>query len=230
LLVQKKCLICSEIFSCMKSLSIIFFIVFSLISGSLAAQKVDSVQYKKIYLSMTEAMKEPEKVYRLNLSNLPIDSFPIDLSKFKNLWYLCLNNDHLEFIPSSVGDLQNLRVLELNGDNFKTLPLEFSKLKNLEELYMNVNKNMDLSGNVKLLSGLPKLHILHLEGDGIGKLPANFGELKHLEILYLNDNKFNEVPLEIKGLKSLKYVDMQHNNIPQYKAADYKTFGFKIKF
>lgn len=198
--------------------------------GAMTAQ-VDSVQYKKIYTSLAAAKKEPLKVYRLNLSNLPTDSFPVDLSKFKNLWYLCLNNDHLEFIPSSVGDLQNLRVLELNGEEFKTLPAEFSKLKNLEELYLNVNKKMDLTSNVKLLSGLPKLKILHLEGDGITKLPSNFAKLTHLEKLYLNNNGFTGVPPEISMIKSLKYVDMQNNSIPmQYRNSDPKTFGFSIKF
>jgi Leucine-rich repeat (LRR) protein len=194
------------------------------------AQGADSAQYKKIYTSLAEAKKEPLKVYRLNLSNLPADSFPIDLSPYKNLWYLCLNNDHLEYIPSSVGDLQNLRVLELNGDDFKTLPPAFSKLKNLEELYLNVNKKMDLTSNVKLLSGLPKLKVLHLEGDGISQLPGNFSKLSHLEKLYLNNNNFTDVPKEIQGLKNLRYVDMQNNAVPQYKMEKYKTFGYSIHF
>lgn len=201
-----------------------------LMPGFTHAQGVDSAQYKKIYTSLAEAKKEPLKVYRLNLSNLPADSFPIDLSPFKNLWYLCLNNDHLEYIPASVGDLQNLRVLELNGDDFKTLPTAFSKLKNLEELYMNVNKKIDLTSNVKLLSGLPKLKILHLEGDGISQLPANFSKLSHLEKLYLNNNNFTDVPPEIQGLKNLKYVDMQNNAVPQIKMKKYKTFGYSIHF
>ncbi|MGZ3902900.1 MAG: leucine-rich repeat domain-containing protein [Bacteroidia bacterium] len=214
----------------MRSIKILFLLLS--VNLSLWAQKVDSAQYKKIYTSLTEARKEPLKVYRLNLSNLPADSFPVDLSKFTNLWYLCLNNDHLEYIPSSVGDLQNLRVLELNGDDFKNLPPEFAKLKNLEELYLNVNKNMDLSANVKLLSALPKLHILHLEGDGIAKLPDNFGELKHLDMLYLNDNKLKQVPMELNNMKTLKYVDMRNNPMApaMYSTPESKTFGFKIKF
>ncbi|HXB42220.1 MAG TPA: leucine-rich repeat domain-containing protein [Bacteroidia bacterium] len=214
----------------MKSPGKIILTFLLLSSGLVLAQKIDSAQYKKIYTSLTEAKKDPLKVYRLNLSNLPTDSFPVDLSKFKNLWYLCLNNDHLEFIPSSVGDLQNLRVLELNGDDFKTLPPEFSKLKNLEELYLNVNKKMDLAANVKILNSLPKLKVLHLEGDGITKLPADFNKMNHLEKLYLNNNSFAEVPVEIKGLKNLKYVDMQNNSIPLYNSSEYKTFGFKVKF
>jgi len=100
---------------------------------------------------------------------------------------------------------------------------------NLGQLSL-INKKMDLQANIHLLGGLPKLTVLHLEGDGIAKLPDNFGELKHLEKLYLNNNKFNQVPPEIKMLKTLKYVDMQNNPMPMYKASDYKTFGFKVKF
>jgi Leucine-rich repeat (LRR) protein len=196
-----------------------------------ANAQVDSAQYKKIYTSLAEAKKEPLKVYRLNLSHLPADSFPIDLSPFKNLWYLCLNDDHLEYIPSSIGDLQNLRVLELNGDDFKTLPAELSKLKNLEELYLNVNKKIDLTANVKLLSGLPKLKVLHLEGDGITKLPPNFVKLTHLEKLYLNNNTLTQVPPELSSIKSLKFVDMHNNPVPmKYQRSDYKQFGFTVNF
>jgi Leucine-rich repeat (LRR) protein len=193
--------------------------------------QVDSIQYKKIYTSLAEAKKEPLKVYRLNLSHMPKDSFPIDLSPFKNLWYLCLNDDHLEYIPSSIGDLQNLRVLELNGDDFKTLPPELSKLKNLEELYLNVNKQIDLTANVKLLSGLPKLKVLHLEGDGLTKLPPNFAKLTHLEKLYLNNNTLTQVPPELQSIKTLKYVDMHNNAVPmKYQRSDYKQFGFTVNF
>lgn len=206
-------------------------VVFLCFTFFTSAAQVDSVQYKKIYTSLTEAKKEPLKVYRLNLSHLPTDSFPIDLSPFKNLWYLCLNDDHLEYIPSSVGDLQNLRVLELNGDDFKALPPEFAKLKNLEELYLNVNKKIDLTANVKLLSGLPKLKVLHLEGDGLTKLPPNFTKLTHLEKLYLNNNVLTQVPPELNSIKSLKYVDMHNNAVPmKYQRSDYKQFGFTLNF
>jgi len=207
-------------------------LLFFLLTGSkiIFAQSVDSAQFKKVYTSITEAYKEPLKVYRLNLSNLPIDSFPIDLSKFKNLQCLYLNYDHLEFIPREIADLQNLRVLQLSGADFKTLPPEFSQLKNLEEIYLNVNKKMDLTQSVHVLSSLPKLHILHLENDGITALPSNFNMLTHLEKLYLNDNKLGEVPLQIKGIKTLKYVEMQNNSFSPTYMSNYKTFGFKIKF
>src|ERR1700741_2571323 len=175
----------------MKSSKIIFLFACLIFVCQLTKAQTDSAQYKKTYLSLSSALREPEKVYRLNLSNLPIDSFPIDLSKFKNLEYLCLNNDHIEFIPRSVCDLTNLKVLELNGDDFKTLPPEFSQLINLQELYLNVNKNIDLAKSINVLSTLPKLSILHLENDGISTLPPNLTKLTHLEKLYLNNNKIS---------------------------------------
>lgn len=199
-------------------------------SKIILAQTADSAQIKKVYTVLAEALKEPLKVYRLDLSNLPIDSFPIDLSKFKNLQCLYLNYDHLEFIPREIADLQNLRVLQLSGADFKTLPPEFSQLKNLEEIYLNVNKKMDLTQSVNVLSTLPKLHVLHLENDGITSLPSNFNMLTHLEKLYLNDNKLSEVPMQIQGLKTLKYVEMQNNSFSPNYMSNYKTFGVKIKF
>lgn len=206
--------------------SIVFLFLFAFTYG----QQPDSVQLKKTYYSLAEAQREPLKVYRLNLSNLPADSFPVDLSKFRNLRYLCLNNDHIEFIPRSVGDLENLETLELNGDDFKTLPAELSRLKNLQEIYLNVNKKIDLTSSVKVLSGMPNLKVLHLESDGIKSLPSNISSLSHLERLYLSHNDLTDVPSEIKDIKSLQYLDLKDNNIPVYKLENYKTFGVKINF
>ena len=193
-------------------------------------QAIDSTQYKKVYTDFSKALKEPEKVYRLNLSTLPLDSFPVDLSKFKNLQYLCLSNDQIEFIPREIANLQNLKGLELVGANFKTLPPEFSELKNLEEIYLNVNKKTDFTQSVNVLSTIPKLTILHLENGELVELPANFSILVHLEKLYLNDNKLTDVPEEINGLKNLKYLDMQHNKVPPIKMSNYQNFGLRVKF
>ena len=215
----------------MKKALYIFFVNCFLFGSSIViGQTVDSTQYKKVYTNFTEALKEPAKVYRLNLSKMPIDSFPIDLSKFKNLQYLCLNNDQIEFIPREIEHLQNLKGLELVGENLKTLPTEFSDLKNLEEIYLNVNKKTDFTQNVNVLSTIPKLTILHLENGELVELPGNFSILTHLEKLYLNDNKLTDVPEQINGLNNLKYLDMQRNKIPPIKMSNYQNFGLRVKF
>ncbi len=71
---------------------------------------------------------------------------------------------------------------------------------------------------------------MHLDNEGLVALPDNFGTLTHLEKLYLNDNKLTEVPKEINGLKNLKYLDMQHNKVPQIKMSNYQNFGLRVKF
>lgn len=194
------------------------------------AQTIDSTQYKKVYTNFTEALKQPEKVYRLNLSKMSLDSFPIDLSKFKNLQYLCLSNDQIEFIPREIDNLQNLRGLELVGSNFIKLPIEFSGLNNLEEIYLNVNKKTDFTQSVNVLNTIPKLTILHIENGELVELPANFSILTHLEKLYLNDNKLTDVPEQVNGLKNLKYLDMQRNKVPPIKMSNYQNFGLRVKF
>lgn len=55
-------------------------------------------------------------------------------------------------MPLSKHLLQKLRSLQLVGNDFKTLPPEFSELKNLEEIYLNVNKKVDFTQSVKVLS------------------------------------------------------------------------------
>jgi Leucine-rich repeat (LRR) protein len=216
----------------MKHLSVILLFIYFLFGGNtcIMGQTVDSTQYKKVYTNYTEALKEPAKVYRLNLSNMPLDSFPIDLSKFKNLQYLCVSNNQIEFIPREIEHLQNLRGLQLVGENLKTLPPEFSELKNLEEIYLNVNKKTDFTQNVNVLSTMPKLTILHVENGELVELPGNFSILVHLEKLYLNDNKLTDVPEQVNGLKNLKYLDMQRNKIPPIKMSNYQNFGLRVKF
>ena len=79
-------------------------------------QQKDSLQTKKTYTNWEQAVKEPEKVYRLNLSNqsLHLDS-PL-WSKFKNLEYLNLSNDHLKTLPKGITNLKKLKVLEISGN------------------------------------------------------------------------------------------------------------------
>ncbi|HTA63472.1 MAG TPA: hypothetical protein VK835_13495, partial [Bacteroidia bacterium] len=67
----------------MKQFSISLLFICFLCSNLLIGQTVDSTQYKKVYTNFAEALNNPEKVYRLNLSTMPLDSFPVDLSKFK---------------------------------------------------------------------------------------------------------------------------------------------------
>jgi hypothetical protein len=65
-----------------------------------SAQSIpDSTGVNKEYSSIEEALKNPENVYRLNLSNQNVRIPDAIWSKFTNLEYLSFKNDHLVPTP-----------------------------------------------------------------------------------------------------------------------------------
>nr|MBK9653711.1 leucine-rich repeat domain-containing protein [Bacteroidota bacterium] len=209
-------------------------LAFLILSASKVNAQVtlDSSMIKKEYSNLEEALKEPENVFRLNLSNqnfkMPSDSIWM---KFINLEYLSLKNDHLKVIPLGLGNLKKLSVLDLSGNDFQVLPPSFSNLENLTELFLNDEKKIDFNTSLMIISKLPNLRILHLENDNLKSMPQSLLSFSHLEKLYLNNNKFKQTPLEVVGLKNLKYLDLHDNkfrlinpNMPQ------QGLGMKINF
>lgn len=199
---------------------------------SAAAQTpVDSVKLNKEYTSIDEALKAPEQVYRLNLSNQTIQFPDTVWSRFINLQYLSLKNDHIVQIPLAIGNITSLKVLDLSGNDFKLLPSSFINLVNLEELLLNDERYFNFEENIPLLSKLPSLKILHVENDGLETLPKNISSLIHLESLYLNNNRFKQIPLELNNIKNLRFVDFHDN---KYTLPPPGTFiqdhGIKIRF
>jgi Leucine-rich repeat (LRR) protein len=56
----------------------------------------------KEYTSLEEALKNPDQVTRLNLSDQNIEQSFKDLAKFKNLKYLSLRHTNLKDIPFEI--------------------------------------------------------------------------------------------------------------------------------
>ncbi len=217
----------------MKYKAIFLLVLLSISSQIMLGQTpVDSTAIHKEYSNLEEALKNPEKVFRLNLSNQNVLIAKDAWSKFTNLEFLSLRNDHLKEIPQEIGLLKNLKVLDLNGNDFERLPASFSELSNLEELFLSDEKNINLNENMKIIILLPHLKVLHLENDNLDGLPKNIYRLNHLESLYLNNNRFDEVPKEIKGLKNLKYLDLHDNRFTPEQLQDIqnKNTGIKIRF
>lgn len=112
-------------------------VLFILTTSIVVGQNSDK---PKEFTSLSEALKNPEKVIRLNLSNQEMSVTNNDWSKFINLEYLSLKNDHLKEIPIGITKLVSLKTIDLSGNDFVKLPDEFSNLINLEELYLNDEK------------------------------------------------------------------------------------------
>lgn len=220
----------------MKSVNCIYcllYLIFSLWSYKLNAQSfADTSLVNKEYFVLEEALKYPEKVYRLNLSNtnfkMPSDSVWI---RFTNLEFLSLKNDHLKEIPGGIGNLKNLKTLDLSGNDFRVLPQSFSNLSNLKEIYLNDEANMNVDQTLMVLKDLPKLQILHLENDNLKRIPKSLMNFTHLEELYLNKNQFKKIPKELNRIKSLHYVDLYDNKTKlDMKGIDKQRFGLQMRF
>lgn len=75
--------------------------------GRSYGQSIDGQLFNSEYTSIEEALKNPEKVIRLNLSNQSLSELPKGLSKFKNLEYLSFRNDHLKSISPEISSLKS---------------------------------------------------------------------------------------------------------------------------
>lgn len=197
----------------------------------LLSQKTDTSNLQKEYNNLEEALKNPARVIRLNLSNQKI-KFIADSTwaKFSNLEYLSLKNDHLKEVPSGIGNLIKLKILDLGGNDFKFLPPSFSNLKNLNEIYLDNDKNLDFNQSFSILKDLPQLKILHLENHRLNRLPQSILFMNNIEYLYLNKNEFKEFPSELKQLKNLKHLDLHDNKFRIRHPDNPQTESFKIVF
>lgn len=132
---------------------------------------------ERIYIDLNEALKQPQKVCRLELC-CQLTKVSPEIGKLSNLQILKLSNNQLTQLPPEIGNLNKLKMLDLSWNQFYQFPTPILKLKNLESLY--------------------------LVGNNITCLPPEVGELTNLEEMRLLGNRFIQLPLEIRNLQNLK--------------------------
>lgn len=140
------------------------------------------------FTSISEAMKDPDKVIKLELKRKKLKAFPKEIFQFKNLQYLDLSKNDLTEVPPEIGELKDLQILILSKNEIETLPKEIGELKMLQ--YLNVNQNE------------------------IGSLPPQIGSLVSLKNMDLWSNNVDKFPPEIKNLKNLLVLDLRVILIP----------------
>jgi Leucine-rich repeat (LRR) protein len=161
-------------------------LVLLLFSSYAFAQKddgplIDDTAY--IYRSLSAALENPEKVYRLNLSKDRLKVFPADIFKLKNLRDLDMSRNKIDSVPPAIGALSNLQRLNLSNNKIVQLPDEIGKLTSLT--YLGLNRNVLVS------------------------LPASIGNLENLEVLELWDNELDTIPEEITKCRKLKVLELR---------------------
>lgn len=123
--------------------------------------KLDAFQLKnsKWYYSMNDAIREPEKVYRLSLSGQKYKNLPPGLDRFSNLQVLNLSNNKLKTIPADISRLQNLEVLILSKNKINYLPEEIKNMQSLTTIYLSNNRLVEVPAWIGGLSKLRKLDL-----------------------------------------------------------------------
>ncbi|HAS46508.1 MAG TPA: hypothetical protein DCS93_38860 [Microscillaceae bacterium] len=160
-----------------------------LISVTTQGQLLTKEQLKKekAFVSLTEALKNPDKVVKLELWSADLQAVPLEIFKFKNL-----------------------QVLNLNFNQIKSLPRAFVRLKYLQELRLGHNQ---LSHVPTILEKLAHLRILDLHGNQLKSIPDNIGQLTQLEELYLHENQLKEVHSSWQALTRLRFVNLSENKL-----------------
>lgn len=137
-----------------------------------------------VYKSLNDALKNPEKVYRLKLTGKRMDSIPEAVFKFYNLRELTIKNCKLQIINQNIGKLSQLIYLNVSANQLVRLPRQIADLKELKGLVISRNK--------------------------ICELPESIGTMSKLEIIDAWDNPLYVLPESMANMtETLKIIDLR---------------------
>lgn len=141
------------------------------------------------YISLKEALANPNQVVKLSLRKQGLKEFPEQILKLKNLQYLDLSKNKIESLPDSIVQLTQLQFLIVSKNELLALPNTIGRLKNLKILKAAQNK--------------------------IARIPYSFGDLENLEYLDMWDNELDYFPESMSKLKNLEVMDLRNILISQ---------------
>ena len=192
----------------MKTKKIFIPLFILLIAGlSSSAQLLDSLALSKEpeYTDLNEALKNPDKVYKLNLRKQKLTAIPKDVFKFTHLQELNLSRNKITNLPSALFKLTNLEVLDVSANKIDTLPSGIGKLVNIKKLILNQNVITQLP---KTIGNLSKMYLLDLWGNYVKEFPDAILKLKNtLKVIDMRVISISEDQQEdmVKQLPNTKF-------------------------
>lgn len=210
----------------------VFFILFSFFSifysfGQTNNEDKVDIEKEIIYKNLSKALRNADKVYRLNLSNKGLKEFPMEILKLKKLQYLTLDSNQITIIPTQMNELQKLEYLSLSNNNIQELPSGMGELRELRFLYIDNNKISVLPAELFKLNNLKRLVI---SDNKLIELPKEIKVLKELEILLASNNQFENIPDEIGHLYNLERLSFSNNHIKDLPEHFYELTNLKSLF
>ncbi len=163
--------------------------------------------------SIEQAMQKPDSVFRLDLRNQKLTTFPKEILQLKNLNELWLSKNQLKEIPEEIAQVANLQSLDIANNLLTALPESLKKLKNLKKINLTNNPQIDENQVINLLTQLPKLQSLEMNFCKIGTLPATISLMKQLKDLQMTGNELKDIPSEIGDLANLEFLVVNRNQL-----------------
>lgn len=143
----------------------------------------------KIYYHYDDMIKEPDSVQVVKFisrdTKYGIDSFLLNIDKFKNLEGIIISNIDTLIIPSKISNLEKIYFIEFSFNKY-------------------------LSG-LNNLSVMRNLQYLELSHNNIKNIPKDIDKLEKLEILVLNGNNIEEMPFALSKMQSLRKLFLDWN-------------------
>lgn len=189
----------------------------------------------KWFTNLQDALSEPERVFKLDLSGQDLEEIPTELKAFPNLNGLKLMNNYISEIGDELSENTRLEYLDLSGNQIKKI--DFNKLANtglnlnsliirenlLEEIDESINRlkfltHLDLGGNfieqIDEEVNLRYLKYLALDSNSLIELPAMVINSKKLKSLNLNANSI--VRFDVRVMESLLALDLGDNPLEKF--------------
>lgn len=171
----------------MKNLLFLFILITT--GNSSFSQLIDYelLDTAQVFESLEEALENPLKVYRLDLTKNKLKSFPEEILQFVNLNELILDKNRIDSIPPTI-----------------------SKLKNLQHISFFRNGISDIT----FITSLPNLVRIDFTSNYISTIPEEIWKLKKIKIIILQLNLITKIPDsfgDIEGLEELNLLDLDLN-------------------
>lgn len=170
----------------MKKLLLIFLFFIPVL---LTAQESEEDERDIVYTSLEEAMKNPEKVYRLKLSKEKLEKFPVEIFKMTNLVELDLSRNKITEIPEEISALKNLEEINLSRNRITIIPAAFYSLNKLKRIHLSMNSIETILPAIRYLASV---EYIDFWSNPLGKFPDELSELKTLKELDLREVDIND--------------------------------------
>jgi len=176
----------------------IILFLFLLGGFSSRAQMLDSLALSQEpeYTDLTEALKNPDKVYKLNLRKNKLKEIPPAVFTLTNLQELNLSKNKLTKIPKDISKLTHLELLDVSANEIDTLYPEIGLLVNIKKLILNQNLIAHLPSTI---GSLTKMYFLDMWGNEIQTLPKEITKLQNtlkvfdLRVINIHDDMQEEM-------------------------------------